>query len=347
MSRHKVFYYDIHNIIGIRSTQKLPELDYFKIEEPLENVDIDVKIAGNVLASKQDNSICYKEILGNWGFSIVINRSEAKTEVLASQLIGMSPHVLYTNVVEPLLRWLFVRKGYALMHGACIAFNGQALFITAQTDTGKTTTILHTVRDNLATCQFLSDDMTIFSKDGQVLSYPKPLTISQHTLQAMGGAPLTLKQRFFLQLQSRLHSRQGRGVGMWLSDIKAPAATLSAIVQKIIPPPKYTIDTLIPGANYANTAKLAQIVLIERGNDFEGEIANEDKINILLANADDAYGFPPYPVLAKEISSWNGQDLHEVEKEIVRLAIENLPTKHLRSSNYNWHKRLPSLINDL
>ncbi len=346
MSQSKAFYYDIHEIIRIRSTQRLPELGYFRVDKPLEHVDIEVRTASNVSAHKQDNSIRYREILGDLGFSIVINRSEEKTDIVVSQLINMSPHVLYTNVVEPILRWLFVRKGYALMHGACIAFNGQALFITAQTDTGKTTTILHTVRNNLEACEFLSDDMTIFSKDGQVMSYPKPLTISQHTLQAVGVAPLTPTQKFFLKLQSRLHSREGRGVGMWLSAIKAPAATLSAIVQKIIPPPKYMIDTLIPGANYANTAQLAQIVLIERGDDFEGEIDSEKKVDILLANADDAYGFPPYPALAEQISSWNGQDLHEMEKEIVTAAINNLPTKHLGSSTYDWYKRLPTLLED-
>jgi hypothetical protein len=339
-------HYDIHGIIRIRSTHRLPELAFFKTEELLEEVDIEVRTVGNPEAHKRDDSISYQELFGNFGFSMVINRGPEKSEVFASPLIGLSPHVLYTNVVEPLLRWTFVRKGFALMHGACITFEGQAIFITARTDTGKTTTILHTMRNNVESCQFLSDDMTIFSRDGLARSYPKPLTISQHTLQAVGAAPLTFSENLFLQLQSRLHSRGGRRAGMWLSDSGFPAATLNAIVQFVIPPPKFMVDRLIPKARYAEVAELKHIVLIERGPDFEAPLEAGDMVGLLLENADDAYGFPPYPVLADELSSWEGVSLHEAERDIVTEAIEGKPGLHLSSSNYNWFERFPQLVEE-
>ena len=340
----KSFTYNIHDLIRVRSVRRLPELSYFLTEEPLAEVDIEVRIASDPAAQASPDAITYQEVTGRYGFSIVINRSETHTEVVASTLIGMSPHVLYTNVVEPLLRWTFVRKGYALMHGACIAFGDKALFITAQTDTGKTTTILYTLRHNLDSCEFLSDDMTIFSRSGEVLSYPKPLTISQHTVQAMGGAPLTDRERLFLKAQSRLHSKGGRSIGMWLSDNKTPAATMSAVVQRLIPPPKFMVDRLVPGARYRDQAQLEHLVLIERGADSESPLSREDSVAILIANADDAYGFPPYPMLAHRLSEWNGEDLHGVERAIVSDAIRNVPAIRLRSSTYDWYKRLPQLV---
>ena len=339
--------YNIHDIIRVRSERRLPELGYFLVDAPLEAADIEVRIALKPSAHRRENSIVYSELLGDGGFSIVINRGEARTEVVASPLIGASPHVLYTNVIEPLLRWTFVRKGYALMHGACLAFGDRALFITAQTDTGKTTTILHTIRHNLGACRFLSDDMTIFGQDGRVMNYPKPLTISQHTVQAVGGAPLTAKERLFLKVQSRLHSRGGRRVGMWLSHNKTPAATLNALVQWLIPPPKFMVDRLVPGTTYLDSAQLAQIVLIERGSDYEGELPEGERVATLLANADDAYGFPPYPALAHELNTWNGTNLHEAEKAVVASAIRGVPAVHLRSSSYDWYKRLPGLVSGL
>jgi dolichol-phosphate mannosyltransferase len=338
------YFYNIHHLIRIRSERKLPELGYFQIDQDLAHVDIDVRIASNPKAHQTTSSICYQELLGNAGFSIVINRDDLVTNVFASVLIGLSPHVLYTNVVEPLIRWALVRKGYALMHGACISFAGQALFITAQTDTGKTTTILHTVRNNINDCEFLSDDMTILRRDGQVMNYPKPLTISQHTVQAVGGAPLSLRERLFLKIQSRLHSKGGRRVGMWLSHNKTPAATLNALVQILIPPPKFMVHKLVPGTRYLGQAKLSQIVLIERGPDHETPLEPSAMVDMLLANADDAYGFPPYPVLAKQLSSWQGKNLHEAEKAIVEQAIRDLPGIHLKSSSYDWYKRLPKLV---
>lgn len=342
----KNFTYNIHDLIRVRSERRLPELGYFLTDAPLPDADIDisVRIAADPERHAQPDAIRYQEMTGRYGFSIVVNRSETRTEVVASALIGMSPHVLYTNVVEPLLRWMFVRKGYALMHGACIAFGNKALFITAQTDTGKTTTILYTLRHNLDSCEFLSDDMTIFSPSGEVLSYPKPLTISQHTVQAMGGAPLTDRERLFLKAQSRLHSKGGRSVGMWLSENKTPAATMSAVVQRLIPPPKFMVDRLVPGARYRDRAQLEHLVLIERGADAQSPLALEESVDILIANADDAYGFPPYPVLAHQLSSWAGEDLHVLERATVAAAIRNVPGVRLRSSTYDWYKRLPQLV---
>jgi glycosyltransferase involved in cell wall biosynthesis len=342
----KVYYYNIHNIIKVRSAKRLPELGYFAVTEPFDNPDINVSISSNPADFKSSGSINYDEVLGAFGFSIVINQSETRTDVIASPLIGLSPHVLYTNVVEALLRWMFVRKGYALMHGATLAKDGKAVFITAQTDTGKTTTILHTLRENLGEMQFLSDDMTIVGQDGRVLNYPKPLTISLHTLRAVKAAPLTVLERLFLQVQSRLHSRGGRKAAMWLSNSSMPAATLNAIVQKVIPPPKYMVHRLIPKVTYVNEAKLSHILLIERGEDFEGKLNEEEKAKILVANAEDAYGFPPYPSLAHLVSQWHGEDLHKAETAIVTAATQGLPAIHLRRSHFDWYKKIPQFVQE-
>ncbi len=144
-----------------------------------------------------------------------------QTRISASTAVARSPHVLYTNVIEPVIRWSLVRKGYALVHGACLALDGQALLLTARTDTGKTTTILNTLAHH--PCAFLADDMTILSRDGHVYSYPKPLTISLHTLKAVPAAALSRRERLALQVQSRLHSRTGRRLGMILSRLRLPA----------------------------------------------------------------------------------------------------------------------------
>jgi hypothetical protein len=252
--------------------------------------------------------------------------------------------VLYTNVVEPILRWTFVRKGYALVHAACVSFDGQAVLVTARTDTGKTSTILRTV-DNYA-CSFLSDDMTIVSKDGQVMSYPKPLTISNHTLSAVNAnSSLTWWERIALQFQSRLHSKGGRKVGMDLSKSKLPAATMNAIVQWIVPPPKYMVHRLIPKAQYANHATLTRAVIIERGEEFVEALHHEQAVDTFVKNAEDAYGFPPYPILADSLSRWNGQDLHPAEQAIVDKALETIPTVRLRDPKFNWWQKLPIATN--
>ncbi len=87
--------------------------------------------------------------------------------------------------------------------------------------------------------------------------------------------------------------------------------------------------------------------MIERGPELEREIDEQEKLRILLNNAEDAYGFPPYPILAHELSSWMGEDQHQAEKEIVQAALTNLPAIHLRRSNYDWYQRMPALIGNV
>jgi dolichol-phosphate mannosyltransferase len=343
--------YNIHNIIKVASMYELPELEYFRVPALTGEADIIVRLERRHKKDRRRTSrtegtprrsmdnIHYVESLGHFGFEVEISNKD-RVNIAVSSILRLSPHVLYTNVVEPILRWNFVRKGYALIHAACVSFDGQAVLVTAQTDTGKTSTILRTV-DNYA-CSFLSDDMTIVSKDGRVMSYPKPLTISNHTLSAVNAnSSLTWWERIALQFQSKLHSKGGRKVGMNLSKSKLPAATMNAIVQMLVPPPKYMVHRLIPKATYTNQANLAGAVIIERGPEFEETLDHEQAVETFVHNAEDAYGFPPYPILATSLSQWNGQDLHPQEQAIVDEALKRIRTVRLRDPKFNWWQRLP------
>ncbi len=106
-----------------------------------------------------------------------------------SRALARSPHVLYTNVVEALLRFVFVDRGYMLLHAACMDVDGRGLMLSARTDTGKTGTVLKLLRTSEG--RFLSDDMTIVDSSGVARSFPKPLTISEHTLRAVNAGDLS------------------------------------------------------------------------------------------------------------------------------------------------------------
>ena len=181
--------------------------------------------------------------------------------------------MLYTNVVEPILRWTFAERGYALVHAACLADGEDAFLITARTDTGKTTTSLKML--DSTPFSFLSDDLTLVTPDGRVLTYPKPLTISRHTLEAVKTPLLSRRERLGLVVQSRLHSRSGRRFALVLAKTHLPAATINAIVQLLVPPPKYHVERLVPGVEVAVEARLAGMVVIERGG--RGEVVLDER----------------------------------------------------------------------
>jgi hypothetical protein len=116
---------------------------------------------------------------------------------------------------------------------------------------------------------------------------------------------------------------------------------MNAVVQMLVPPPKYMVHRLITKAKYTNQAQLAGAVIIERGPEFEELLNHEQAVETFVRNAEDAYGFPPYPILAKSLSEWNGQDLHPQEQSIVDEALKTIPTIRLRDPKFNWWQRLP------
>ncbi|HXD10714.1 MAG TPA: hypothetical protein VN653_11675, partial [Anaerolineales bacterium] len=201
-----VYSYNIHDIVTIGSDGYLPELEPFRVQTNIQQPTIQVRIGmPRPLKPGEDKKhyMRYRELFGHLGFEVGIEMGNP-VNVVASPSLRLSPHVLYTNVIEPLLRWTFVKKGYALVHGATIGFGDKAYMITARTDTGKTTTLLKILayqRRDSDQAQFLSDDMTIVSPNGLAMAYPKPLTISYHTLKAVNSDTLTLAERLTLPFQ--------------------------------------------------------------------------------------------------------------------------------------------------
>jgi dolichol-phosphate mannosyltransferase len=346
----KTYSYDIHNIVTIVSEGELPELEPFLVDTKIQQPTIIVKI-GTPRAQKpgEENGtyMRYREIFGPLGFEVGIEMGEP-VNVVASPMLRLSPHVLYTNVIEPLLRWTFVKKGYALVHGATIAFGDKAYMITARTDTGKTTTLLKILayqRRNSDQAAFLSDDMTIVSADGTAMTYPKPLTISYHTLRAVNSDTLNFNERVALPFQSRIHSRSGRRFAFFISKTHLPAATINMITQMVIPPPKYFVKKLVPKVKLVNKANLAGMFIIERGEEGILPMKNSEAMEILLQNCEDAYGFPPYEDIKEFLYLYNGVDLRKEEHAIIRQALGELPATVIRSGNMNWWSQIPAFVN--
>jgi dolichol-phosphate mannosyltransferase len=177
-----------------------------------------------------------------------------------------------------------------------------------------------------------------------VLTYPKPLTISRHTVQAVKAAQLSRWQRIGLVVQSRLHSRSGRRFAMVIAKLRLPAATINAVVQCLVPPPKYHVEKLVPSAKIAPEAKLAALVVIQRGGVGDVVLERDEALEILLQNCEDAYGFPPYNEIAGFLHSRNGNGLQAVERGIIADVLGGIPATLLKSETMDWCDRLPAVM---
>ena len=168
-----------------------------------------------------------------------------------SPLLARSKHVVYTNVVEALLRFVLVNKGYMLLHSATVQLGDETIMLSAQTDTGKTGTILRLLQEHpeqLGLPVRRHDDRQRPTGDALVL----PEAADDQLPHAARGQHqgLSRPQRLVLAVQSRIHSKDGRQFALLLARLNIPIIAINAITQILVPPPKYMVDRLVPTVTY-------------------------------------------------------------------------------------------------
>jgi dolichol-phosphate mannosyltransferase len=344
------YQYDVHGIVRITSTVHLPELAAFNVDH---RVDADIVIRRSLIGGGPrlhvstvkgpDGVIRYREHFGALSAAFDVTIGE-QVVLDANWLLTWSHHVLYTNMVEPLLRFWLVSRGFVLLHCAAIDAERGAIIMSAQTDTGKTSTVLRLLMQR--SWAFISDDMAILNPQGEILSYPKPMTLSSHTMSAVNDQALPRADRFMLAIRSRVHSKQGRSAGHALGRLNVPIVTINAWVQLIIPPPKYHVQSLID-CDLTDRAPIDSIVLMERGTP---PLAEEPEfgftIDRLLENTDDAYTFPPFASLAPLIAfgELDHAALRARERELLEVSIARAWRVRVRVAGHNWSELIPSLV---
>lgn len=341
-------HYDVDGLAGIRSRVRLPELALFRVPY-VDHPDIVITVRPRVGGGGGSSTVGSKYSYREWGGSVTANfdiEPGNPTQVVAAPLLALSRHVLYTNVIEPLLRFVIASKGQMLLHAGCISLFGHGVLMSAKTDTGKTATILRLLRDCGGT--FLSDDMTIISAQGVATRYPKPMTISAHTLRAVPHQRLSLPQRAALSVQSRLHSRSGRGVGKWLGQRPVPIMALNSLVQAVIPPPKYMVDRLVP-CELGRQQAIERLFLIERGAPaMTTPVARDEAIEQLISNTADAYEFPPFRTMAPllRVAGMDFDQVQQVERDVLRSALSNVEIVRMRVADFSWPVLVQGALRD-
>jgi dolichol-phosphate mannosyltransferase len=353
--RYLPYRYDIDGVVTIGSQIVLPELEFFRAQWVADSdVDIAVRVGdvGGRTPRKRaamteyahPAAVRYTEHLGRIGANFrVYLGSPLSVEI--GPLLAHSSHVAYTNILEPLLRFVMASRGRMLLHSACVEVNGVGVMLSARTDTGKTGTVLRLLDEHGG--RFLSDDMTVIDGHGNASCFPKPLTISAHTLRAVRPDDLTRSEWHRLQLQSRLHSKNGRSFAMALSRFNVPIMGINALTQMIIPPPKYSVDRLVP-CRMASSTQVRELFIIERGAERLDDLGRDEALEQLIVNTDDAYGFPPFRYLAPAISigGRDYQGLRLAERQILAQFLSHLRVRVLASDCFGWAADIPRLIDD-
>ena len=146
--------------------------------------------------------------------------------------------------------------------------------------------------------------MTIVFPHGEVFSYPKPLTISHHTLGAINGVLKSRKERMVLRVKSPSTPKGPRHRAA-TRRMNLPIMSINSVTQAVIPPPKYHVDSLVP-CDVGTSTTVQHLFLIGRGPRLDEPVDPTDALHSLMENTDDAYGFPPFQRLAPR-SCWTAR----------------------------------------
>ncbi len=322
--------YNIHDIVKIDSFTEILELKYFK-DMSANEVDIgcvDMTIGNDVSEPTYQDLLC--------SLSIEPNKN---TYLGVSKLLDMSKHVLYVNLVEPLLRLLLVPKGFALLHLAVLEKDGRAIMVSAPPDTGKTSLILKCLKsstDNNLGLSLLSDDMIIASEKGELFSFPKPFTISSHTLDSVFGMDTSL----WYKIRSNVHSKGGRsaykGMGKmsWL-----PMMSVNALAQIVFEPPKLYPEEIV-SVKIGKSAIPDNLIFLSKEFNGEKEMSRKDAAQTIRANTDNAYVTPPYDKIfpGLVIGNMTYGDIIDKEMKITENLIKNITPMEIGRKDYSWYE---------
>lgn len=365
-------YYNIHNIVKISSEVQLYELEYFASQElPDSYADIIVRKDNNIPISSRvrlrrklaieesgdHKRVVYSEHLGSFGAQFAILFQDTTIEIVVNDLIANSKHVLYVNLVEPLLRFVLLYKGYVLLHSACIDLqqyegdNDHGILFSAPPDTGKTTTVIKCVRDGF---RFLSDDMTIVHPPNRALCFPKPMTISSHTFKTATSSSHGNSQeghdipRTSLRIRSLVHSKNGRQFMRRLGAHNVPIFTVNTIGQMVVRPPKFKVEDLVQNVKVKHETKVRNLYFLEKGGEEVQALPAGVALAKAIENSDDAFLFPPYSELIPHIQfgSASAKRLLNDEKEILKEFLSNINCNLIKSDSRAWYKTVTRFAYD-
>lgn len=288
-------YYLIHGRLLIASPMRLPDLDRFWVAEPPphQKIQLQIRLDRHGTPRQLAGGISFDEHLGRLGFALTVLPGRDFSEIVVSPLVEHTPHLLYTHVLEPLLRWILPQHGLALVPAGCLLVNGRGRLVTAPLREQRQAAVWHTAKT--ATGSYVSHELVIVNAQGEILPFPKPLTHRRV-----------------------LEKPAVRQLGAWLRRLSLPTVTLNAYLQRLMPPrQKWMRDMLPNGRKQLPAAVAHELWVVQEGGEAR-ELSPVEGMDYLLNHAQDAYGFPLFTRLEAEL-----RPVQALEREIVTQALKN------------------------
>ena len=115
-----------------------------------------------------------------------------------------APYFLQHFLIEQIMRYKIVQKGFVLVHGGCVADRGNSVIFPGLGHAGRAALAVQQVQ---AGRKLQADDYTLVSASGNTYSYPRRLHVFDHTKEAFPEAvrDLKMRHRFSIKVKSLIY----------------------------------------------------------------------------------------------------------------------------------------------
>jgi dolichol-phosphate mannosyltransferase len=261
--RPDVYAYDIHGLVRLESMVRLPDLDDFLVMEPLEQVDIRVLVDRHGTPRCLPGALCYDEGLGRFGFGVTIITGPY-AEATVSPLLRQAPHLLYREIVEPLICQTLAPMGCTLVQAGCLVQleTEQATLLLSDDDLPGS--FLRSAARNGQV--ILASETTLLAEDGRVWFYPAQLPLKP-AVWSVGGA-----------------------LWPWLGRLGLPALSLEMMVEALVLSPRYPMRHWSSAGQGVNEARLHELLYLAP-DEAPAKLSVERAAEVLLRPVDNGSGF--------------------------------------------------------
>lgn len=213
--------FNIHNLLHFRINslnQKYldyfcKEYSYFKTESDLDP-DIEIEITDAIHYNTNYHLVNQKYFIKDGHLHCRDRYKIARWDLSMDDLEGRSivrfnggiwgEHILKDSIIEPLIGFKLATKGFSMLHASAIAIDDAGVIFAGGPESGKTSSLLSLNGDNNV---FLSDEITLLSREGVIYSFPTPVRAYYYNLRSKTGAlnNLTSRLKFEALIKHAVH----------------------------------------------------------------------------------------------------------------------------------------------
>lgn len=333
--------YDIHGFIRIESDVDLKN-SFFKVSNLNPNLIIDVvdgigynvsecnKVGWNFYGVPDGNFLYYHGVRSE----VLIENIEDCTKLTVNKaFFNKNRGKMWNSLLSAVISLKLLQNNRSFIHSACASIKNHAFLLAAFPDTGKSSTVLSIVKE-CENAEYLSDDLTIIDRNGNVYCYPIPMTMSSRVIGVIDkkeiGSKCMLKFKFCSFLQRHLITNY-----------------LSSRFFKF--PPKAYIWDIWKNVKIARKSKISAICLLEFGKRDEIKEVSHDytlrRINLINWEIVRHLNMNPFIITYSYFNSkLELPNYINVHQKITEDFLDEPECFIIRSKNGMWHEIIKKQI---